>query len=62
MKEKESKWQRLFNYMKDEHGVTLLESDMQEIENIVNPRTFPIVISEPKEEIELPDIFKQLKH
>lgn len=28
-------YQKLFEYMKDEHGVTLLESDMQEIQNIV---------------------------
>jgi hypothetical protein len=29
-------YQKLFNYMLDEHGVTLLEQDMQEIINIVN--------------------------
>lgn len=28
-------YQKLFNYMENEHGVTLLESDMQEIRNIV---------------------------
>jgi hypothetical protein len=27
-------YQELFNYMKDEHGVTLLESEMQEIARI----------------------------
>lgn len=32
---KEQKWQRLFNYMSEEHGVTLLESNMQEIERII---------------------------
>lgn len=29
-------YQKLFNYMSKEHGVDLLESDMQEICNIVN--------------------------
>jgi hypothetical protein len=29
-------YQKLFEYMSREHGVTLLESDMQEICNIVN--------------------------
>ena len=29
-------YQKLFDYMIDEHGVTLLESDMSEIINIVN--------------------------
>lgn len=29
-------YQKLFNYMSEEHGVTLLEQDMQEIRNIVN--------------------------
>jgi acyl carrier protein phosphodiesterase len=29
-------YQKLFNYMSEEHGVVLLESDMQEICNIVN--------------------------
>lgn len=29
-------YQKLFNYMQDEHGVTLLEQDMREICNIVN--------------------------
>jgi hypothetical protein len=29
-------YQTLFEYMSREHGVTLLESDMQEICNIVN--------------------------
>ena len=28
-------YQKLFNYMSKEHGVTLLEQDMQEIVNIV---------------------------
>ena len=32
---KKSKYQELFNYMKDEHSVTLLEQDMIEICNIV---------------------------
>lgn len=30
------RYQKLFNYMSKEHGVTLLETDMQEICNIVN--------------------------
>jgi hypothetical protein len=30
------KYTELFNYMSKEHGVTLLETDMQEICNIVN--------------------------
>lgn len=29
-------YKKLFNYMSEEHGVTLLEQDMQEICNIVN--------------------------
>jgi hypothetical protein len=29
-------YQKLFDYLSDEHGVTLLESDMSEIVNIVN--------------------------
>lgn len=29
-------YQKLFNYMSDEHDVILLETDMQEICNIVN--------------------------
>lgn len=29
-------YQKLFKYMSEEHGVTLLETDMQEICNIVN--------------------------
>jgi mevalonate pyrophosphate decarboxylase len=29
-------YQKLFDYLSDEHGVTLLESDMSEIINIVN--------------------------
>lgn len=29
-------YQKLFNYMSEEHGVVLLEQDMQEIRNIVN--------------------------
>lgn len=33
--------QRLFNYMAEQHGLTLLESDMDEIENIVNPIEYP---------------------
>ena len=39
----ENKYQALFNYMNDEHGIALLENEMQEIENIINPRTFPEV-------------------
>lgn len=33
-------YQKLFNYMSEEHGVTLLETDMQEICNIVNEMQF----------------------
>jgi hypothetical protein len=40
----EDKYQKLFNYMSEEHGITLLENEMQEIENIINPLTFPIII------------------
>lgn len=29
-------YQKLFNYISEEHGVVLLEQDMQEIRNIVN--------------------------
>ena len=29
-------YQKLFNYMSEQHGVDLLDSDMQEICNIVN--------------------------
>lgn len=29
------KYQKLFNYMKDEHDITLLQSDIYEIRNIV---------------------------
>jgi hypothetical protein len=29
------KYQKLFDYMVNEHGVTLMQSDMQEIERIV---------------------------
>lgn len=29
--------QKLFNYMQDEHGVTLLETDIQAIERIICP-------------------------
>lgn len=34
--EEENIYQELFNYMSDQHDLTLLESDMQEIVNIVN--------------------------
>ena len=33
-------YQKLFNYMRDEHGVTLLESDMREIVDIVNEKSY----------------------
>jgi len=36
MTDKPMNYQKLFDYMIDEHGVTLLESDMSEIINIVN--------------------------
>ncbi len=29
-------YQKLFNYLKEQHGITLLQHDMQEIINIVN--------------------------
>jgi len=32
-------YQKLFDYMKNEHGVTLLETDMIEIERIVKEQT-----------------------
>lgn len=33
--------QKLFNYMSENHDVKLLESDMAEIENIINPKKYP---------------------
>ena len=44
-------YQKLFDYMKDEHGVTLLESDMQEIRNIV--------CGHKSEQCNIPDISKR---
>lgn len=36
--------QKLFNYMKQEHNVMLLESDMNEIREIVMPHKYPYAI------------------
>lgn len=30
--------QKLFNYFAENHGITLIESEMQEVENILKPR------------------------
>lgn len=48
--------QKLFDYMSKEHGVTLLSQDMQEIENIICPKTYPYSASN------VPEIdYEQLK-
>lgn len=39
-----NRYQQLFFYMAQDHGVNLLESDMQEIENILFPPTYPYLI------------------
>lgn len=38
--------QELFNYMSNEHNVTLLESDMAEIRNIIDPPLYPYKLGE----------------
>lgn len=38
--------QKLFEYMSNEHGVTLLDSDINEIENIINPKKYPYKLYE----------------
>ena len=40
------KWQSLFNYMQKEHGVTLFQTDMQEIEKILFPPDYPYVVKD----------------
>jgi hypothetical protein len=40
------KWQKLFNYMKDEHGIHLVETEMQEIEKILFPPDYPYVVKD----------------
>ena len=45
----EATYQKLHDYLYDEHGVTLLESELMEIENIINPPIYPIIIGEEKE-------------
>jgi len=41
--ENPTKYQRLFTYMAESHGVTLMESDMQEIERIIlNDQQLPV--------------------
>lgn len=39
--------QRLFNYMSEKHGVTLLETDMQDIERILSPSPMEEIPNEP---------------
>lgn len=36
--------QKLFNYMKQEHKVILLESDMNEIREIIMPHKYPYTV------------------
>lgn len=36
--------QRLFEYMHQEHGVTLLDSDIDEIKNILYPVKYPYIL------------------
>lgn len=36
------KYQELFNHLKDEHGITLIEHELQEIVNIVSAKNYSI--------------------